>query len=164
MNFKIKKNKGFTLIELLIAIAIIGVLTTLLMTNFVGIRQRARDAQRKSDIRQIQSSLELYRSDNSIYPTISGVTYRVNGSTACPTSQSLQSGATVYMSKIPCDSLGTSTYNSGNYYYYTPDGVTYVLASCLENANDNDPNSTTNAPSPSGGTCSSGKYFVVTNP
>lgn len=162
MNYK--KKKGFTLIELLIAIAIIGVLTTLLMTNFVGIRQRARDAQRKSDIRQMQSALELYRSDQGRYPSTIGSTYRLNSSTACPTSQSLSSGSTVYMSKIPCDTLGTSVYNGGNYYYYSATGSTYVIAACLENTSDNDPSSTTTAPSPSGGTCSTGKYFVVNNP
>ncbi len=158
------RTKGFTLIELLIAIAIIGVLTTLLMTNFVGIRQRARDAQRKSDIRQIQSALELYRSDQGSYPTISGTTYRLN-STSCPTSQSLQSGATVYLSKIPCDSLGTTAYNAGNYYYYTADGgVTYTLATCLENASDNDPNASDTLSTPAGtGSCTT-KYFIVQNP
>ena len=56
-------KKGFTLVELLIVVAIIGILSTLLMANFIGVRQRARDAQRKADLRQIQSALELYRSD-----------------------------------------------------------------------------------------------------
>lgn len=160
----ISRLKGFTLIELLIAIAIIGVLTTLLMTNFVGVRQRARDAQRKADIRQLQSALELYRADQGRYPALSGTAYRLNSSTVCPTSQSLQVGTTVYMSKIPCDSLGASVYNSGNYYYYTSTNFTYTLAACLENANDNDTSATTTAPSPTGGSCPSAKYFVVTNP
>ena len=61
-------TKGFTLIELLVAISIIGVLSSFLLANFVGIRQRARDGVRKSDLRQIQSALELYRSDQSKYP------------------------------------------------------------------------------------------------
>src|SRR5579872_5421721 len=62
------KNKGFTLIELLIVLAIIGVLTGLLLANFIGVRERARDAQRKSDVKQIQTALELYRQDNGTYP------------------------------------------------------------------------------------------------
>ena len=70
MKDKVIKNiKGFTLVELLIVIAIIGVLSALLMANFIGVRQRARDAQRKSDLRQMQSALELYRSDLGLYPT-----------------------------------------------------------------------------------------------
>jgi len=71
LEFRIQNSeleKGFTLIELLIVIVIIGVLATLLMTNFVGVRQRGRDAQRKSDLRQIQAALELYRADVGQYP------------------------------------------------------------------------------------------------
>ncbi len=159
------KNKGFTLIELLVVISIIGILTTLITTNFVGVRQRARDAQRKADIRQIQSAVELYRSDTGTYP-IANTQYRLN-STACPTSNALSnpsSSSTIYMSKIPCDSLGNVTFNSGNYYYYSSDGTIYTLAVCLENAGDKDSNTTTTAPSPSGGSCASGKYFVVSTP
>lgn len=165
-NLKLKTSGGFTLIELLIVIAIIGILTTLLTANFVGVRQRARDAQRKSDLRQMQSALELYRSDEGTYPIISAA-FRLNGSTACPTSQSFTapSPSTVtYMSKIPCDPLGATVYNSGNYYYYSSDGQTYTLAACLENGNDKDSNATSTAPVPSGGSCTSGRYFVVTNP
>lgn len=163
---KTARMRGFTLVELLIVIAIIGILTTLLTANFVGVRQRARDAQRKSDLRQLQSALELYRSDQGTYPVVASSPYRLN-STACAASQAFTAPApssTTYMAKIPCDILGTSAYNAGNYYYYSGDGSSYVLAACLENGNDKDSNTTSNAPSPSGGTCSSGKYYVVTNP
>lgn len=112
-------RKGFTLIELLIVIAIIGVLATLLMVNFIGVRQRARDAQRKSDLRQMQSALELYRADNNIYP-----------SSPLPNcGQPLAANGTTYMTSIPCDPLG------GNY-YYSSNGTTYTIIACLENAND----------------------------
>ena len=60
---------GFTLIELLVVIAIIGILTTFLVANFVGVKSRARDGQRKSDLRNIQAALEIYRSDKSVYPS-----------------------------------------------------------------------------------------------
>lgn len=159
------QQKGFTLIELLVVITIIGVLTTLVTTNFVGVRQRARDAQRKADIRQLQSAVEFYRSDISRYP-VRTTSYRLN-TTLCPTSSSMSNSignGTIYMAKIPCDSLGSGVYNSGNYYYYSLDGTTYTLAACLENASDNDSNGTSSAPAPTGGTCTSGKYFVVTNP
>jgi general secretion pathway protein G len=92
-------NKGFTLIELLIVIAIIGVLSTLLMANFIGVRQRARDAQRKSDIRQIQAALEIYRSDSGAYPP--------TGSFPSPCGSPLASGGSTYMQKIPCDPSGS---------------------------------------------------------
>lgn len=117
MRVKFSK-KGFTLIELLIVVAIIGVLATLLMVNFIGVRQRARDAQRKSDLRQIQSALEIYRADNSSYalslPTC-GLPFAYNGTT--------------YMQKVPCDALGGS-------YTFSSAGTTYSITACLENTND----------------------------
>jgi general secretion pathway protein G len=58
-------KKGFTLIELLVVIAIIGMLSALLVPNFMGARERARDAQRKSDLKQIQKALEMYRQDQN---------------------------------------------------------------------------------------------------
>ena len=148
---------GFTLIELLIVIAIIGILSTLLMTNFIGIRQRARDAQRKSDIRQMQSALELYRSDVGAYPSAGG-TNTLN-SAPCPTPSSFVYSGSTYMQQIPCDPLGNSYYNAGSYYYSTT-GSTYTLAACLENTADTDVSSTFSGDS----TCATGKYYVKTNP
>jgi type II secretion system protein G len=139
---KFKKSiRGFTLIELLIVIAIIGVLATLLMVNFIGVRQRARDAQRKSDLRQIQSALEIYRSDNGSYP--SG-TSSVSELFVCPPLPSPAactgtancfgnpSCSTVYMHTLPKDPS-----SNGNYYYNNPSGgSTYTLGACLENLAD----------------------------
>jgi general secretion pathway protein G len=148
----IKSKKGFTLIELLIVVAIIGVLATLLMANFVGVRQRARDAQRKSDIRQIQSALELYRSDNGTYPTVGAGPG--NFPATCGAGVSLMSGNSTYMKSIPCDP------NGGGYTYTSLNGGTgYGLVACLENASDSQADNPINA-------ACSGKpaSFTVTNP
>jgi general secretion pathway protein G len=164
MNYELRiKNfkKGFTLIELLIVIAIIGVLATLLMVNFVGVRQRARDAQRKSDLRQIQSALELYRADQGVYP-ISG-SGNGNFPTACGNPFVSADGAVTYMTKIPCDPFGVTYYNGGNYYYQSG-GITYNLQTCLENAGDKDGTTTQLPGSGSGCISSPPTYFMVTNP
>ena len=117
-------QKGFTLIELLVAISIIGVLSSFLLANFVGIRQRARDGVRKSDLRQIQSALELYRSDQGSYP-----------SAPLPSCGSpLQDGSTppiVYVRKIPCDPSSADVY-----VYSAPGNTSYSIIACLENGND----------------------------
>lgn len=161
MNYelRIKNLKGFTLIELLIVIAIIGVLSTLLMANFVGVRQRARDAQRKSDLRQIQSALELYRADQGVYP-ISGSS-NGNFPSACGAAFKSTDGNITYMTKVPCDSLGADYYNSGNY-FYQGGGATYNIQACLENAGDTQ--GTTTSLGGSGCTSSPPTYFVVNNP
>lgn len=149
-KLKIKNcRKGFTLIELLIVVAIIGILATLLMANFIGVRQRARDAQRKSDIRQIQSALEIYRSDNGSYPA----TLPLCGNP-------LVYGTNTYMTKIPCDPSGSTYYNGGNYYYSGSGGTTYTLGACLENTAD----SQGTGSSPGGSGCASNYYYVVNNP
>jgi type II secretion system protein G len=130
-NWKLKIGnwqRGFTLIELLIVIAIIGVLATLLMVNFVGVRQRARDAQRKSDLRQIQSALEIWRSDNGSYPLTNAL---VPNGANCGTP--LKYLTTTYMAKLPCDPSNVAPYV---YYYFSSGGADYTLSACLENVAD----------------------------
>lgn len=63
------KKKGFTLIELLVVIAIIGILSTIGLVALNGAREKARDAQRQSDLAQVRTALSLYYDDNSFaYP------------------------------------------------------------------------------------------------
>lgn len=143
----IRPFKGFTLIELLVVISVIAVLTTLLMVNFIGIRQRGRDGQRKSNLYSIQSALELYRSDNGIYPL-------TNEFPQC--GESLQGNGAIYMQEIPCDPLPELEYR-----YISADGVTYMLTACLENQNDSGRDSEDQYDT-SG--CTTSSSFTLTNP
>lgn len=61
-------KKGFTLIELLVVIAIIGLLSTFAVIALNGARSKSRDARRISDIKQLQSALEIYYNDKYSYP------------------------------------------------------------------------------------------------
>jgi type II secretory pathway pseudopilin PulG len=63
-----RKKNGFTLIELLVVIAIIGLLSTIVLVSLNRARQKARDARRLADIRQILLALEMYYDANDIYP------------------------------------------------------------------------------------------------
>lgn len=67
-----KKGEGFTLIELLVVIAIIGLLSTLAIVALSSAREKARDSKRVTDIRQIQTALEIYFNDQESYPNSSG--------------------------------------------------------------------------------------------
>lgn len=66
---QIEFKRGFTLTELLVAIAIIGILSSVVLTSMSGTRERAKDGRRISDIKQIQLALELYYDVNSTYPS-----------------------------------------------------------------------------------------------
>ena len=63
-----KLQAGFTIIELLIVIAIIGILATLVLTNFQGAQAKGRDTVRKNDINSIYQKLEEYYNENGSYP------------------------------------------------------------------------------------------------
>ena len=65
-------RKGFTLIELLIVITIIGILAVALVPRISQGPARARDVQRKADISNITSALELYYADFGTYPDTLG--------------------------------------------------------------------------------------------
>lgn len=62
------KNFGFSLVELLVTISIIAVLSAVLVANFMGMRERARDAQKIQDLYAIKNALRMYYNDNQSYP------------------------------------------------------------------------------------------------
>lgn len=61
-------KKTFTLIEMLIVIVIIGILAAALVPRLQSVQARARDAKRKVDLRTIGNGVEMYKTDNSVYP------------------------------------------------------------------------------------------------
>jgi general secretion pathway protein G len=70
-------TKGFTLLELLVSATIIGVLTIIGVVSYGSVNKRSRDVKRKSDLEQIRSALEMYRSDNGFYPAANGGSWGV---------------------------------------------------------------------------------------
>jgi len=111
-----KQQKGFTLIELLVVIAIIGLLSTLSVVALNNARQKARDARRVSDIKQIQTALELYYNDVSSYPA------------AVVAGETIESGGVTYMGQVP-----TNPAPNGTAYTYTQDAAgTYSITYTLE--------------------------------
>ena len=67
-----KAARGFTLIELLVVIAIIGVLSSIILASLSTARVKAQDAARISDVKSLETAMELYYNDNNGYPTSAG--------------------------------------------------------------------------------------------
>jgi prepilin-type N-terminal cleavage/methylation domain-containing protein len=126
-----RKQRGFTLIELLVVIAIIGLLSTLAVVALNNARMKARDARRVSDVKQIQTALELFYNDANSYPTT------VSGG------GSIINNTVTYMSIVP-KNPGPKDYNVGicpdadvSYPYSITNGgtwpniTTYQITYCL---------------------------------
>ena len=64
-----KAQKGFTLLEIIVVVTIIAILAAYIAPKVVGRAGDARISKAKSDIRVLESSLELYKLDNFTYPS-----------------------------------------------------------------------------------------------
>jgi len=122
----VKQQSGFTLLELLIVIVIIGILAFIIVPGLTSGPKRARDAQRKSDLRAVRNALESYYNDNTSYPP--GV-YTGLGSYL----------VTAYIPSMPGD---PKPGNPGYAYTPAPSGCvagacsSYALDATLENTSD----------------------------
>ena len=66
---KVRTNQGFTLLEIIVVVAIIAILAAYIAPKVAGRVDDARISKAKSDIRVLESSLELYKLDNFLYPS-----------------------------------------------------------------------------------------------
>ena len=120
-------KKGFTLIELLVVIAIIGLLSTLAVVALGSARVKARDSKRLSDLKQVQTALELYYTDNNGYPTASAVSLGSTNYACLNTSGFAAVGcSSPYMGNVPSDP------RSGTYSYTSAASTTYTISATLE--------------------------------
>lgn len=133
-------KKGFTLVELLIVIVIIGVLVAVVSTNLVAARDRAKDAQKKTNLQQLKLALRLYYTDYGRFPAdgspvgFSFMACGATGSSTCAGSTSFSANNKEYMNKIPRNSGGQYDFN----YYSCSNGDDFRLKVTLTNKSDPD--------------------------
>ncbi len=61
-------KKAFTLIELLIVVAIIGILASIAVPNFMNARVRAQVTRAQADLRNLTTAMSTYAVDHGTYP------------------------------------------------------------------------------------------------
>ena len=62
-------EQGFTLLEIMVVVVIIGLLVAAVAPNFMGQIDRAAANRARTDLRSIETALNLYRLDNFRYPS-----------------------------------------------------------------------------------------------
>jgi type IV pilus assembly protein PilA len=102
LRSRAQDEKGFTLIELLVVILIIGILAAIALPAFLGQRSRAQDTEAKSAVREAQTAIETYYTDNQNYDTNVAGLREIEASLASGVSAG--TGLTV----TPKDPVGTS--------------------------------------------------------
>ena len=63
------RMRGFSLLEIIVVVAIIAILAAYIAPKVAGRVDDARISKAKSDIRVLESSLEMYKLDNFSYPS-----------------------------------------------------------------------------------------------
>lgn len=131
MYFKRERPQGFTLIELLVVISIISLLSSIVLASLGSARSKARDTKRKSDLKQLQTALEIYHNDYKAYPSTGSVWWGVSvngGSRGTSGANAYIPGLTPdYIPVLPIDPLGVTTGWTG--YLYRSNGSQYKLLS-----------------------------------
>ncbi len=120
-------KKGFTLIELLIVVAIIGLLSTLAVVSLGSARVKARDSKRLADLKQLQTALELYYTDQNAYPTGSSISLGTTSYACLNAAGFTTTGcSSPYMGAVPADPKSPGTY------LYTAASSSYSIVATLE--------------------------------
>lgn len=96
-----QRQAGFTILEIVIVVVIIGILAAAIGPQLIGRVDQAQIQAAKSDIRNLETALDLYRLDNFTYPTTE---QGLEALVTCPNDPNLTNCApSGYINKKPLD-------------------------------------------------------------
>ncbi|MDN2664457.1 type II secretion system major pseudopilin GspG [Psychromonas sp. 14N.309.X.WAT.B.A12] len=99
------QQKGFTLLEIMVVIVILGVLAAMVVPNLIGNKDKADIQKVKSDIVALENALDMYKLDNSVYPTTDqGLEALVSEPSISPTPRNYREDG--YIKRLPQDPWG----------------------------------------------------------
>lgn len=100
-----RKQRGFTLLEVMVVIVILGVLASLVVPNLLGNKEKADQQKVVTDISALEQALDMYRLDNSVYPTTDqGLEALVSKPSSSPEPRNYRDGG--YIRRLPNDPWG----------------------------------------------------------
>lgn len=124
-----QRQRGFTLLEIMVVIVILGILASLVVPNLMGNKEKADHQKVVSDIVALESALDMYKLDNSRYPTTEqGLQALVTKPSAQPEPRSYPQGG--YIRRLPEDPWGADyqllspgQHGQLDIFSYGPDGI-----------------------------------------
>ena len=132
-----KKQLGFTLLEIMVVVVIMGMLASIVSFNVMGSKADAEVRKTRIDIKNIQQALDLYKLDNSRYPTTEqGLKALIKKPTASPVPKNWKKGGSVQ--ELPEDPWGNK-YQYANPGVHNPDSYDlYSFGPDQEEGSDDD--------------------------
>ena len=99
------RQRGFTLLEIMVVIVILGILASIVVPNLMGNKEKADRQKAVTDIVALENALDMYKLDNSRYPTTEqGLEALVTKPAGDPEPRNYRDGG--YIKRLPKDPWG----------------------------------------------------------